>query len=53
MALLYRESETVLISIGVGIWFYFLINMWLFLQALLYFRLKRLCGMAPVAELRN
>lgn len=53
MALLHRESEAILISFGVAIWFYFLINMWLFLQALLYFRLKRLCGMAPVLRLTD
>lgn len=45
MELLYREAESVLISIGVVIWFYFLLSLWLFLQSLLHLRRSRLCGL--------
>ena len=45
MALLYREAEAVLISLTVVLWFYFLISMCLFLQGVLYFRLRVMCGM--------
>ena len=50
MALLYREAEAILISLTVVLWFYFLINLWLFLQALLYLRLQIMCGMHARAQ---
>lgn len=44
MELLYKEAESVLITTGVVIWFYFLISLWLLLHGLLHLHLKRLCG---------